>query len=225
MAKHKWWWIGGLLLVAVVGVVVAWVYHPFTARQWGPPQDLLQDRTSEGYPALGDPQAPLNLFLYEDFASPKSKRLHDETEPPLLEHYVARHLVRLISVPIAAVGSDSYRAMAAALCMADFEKYWAYRDVLYAYQGRRPFTRENLAALATKVGISKEQFYSCYDLKRHADEISRWNDEAKAKGVQGAPTYEIPGKGLIPGFRPFDDAEMPGIRQILDVVLLEVMAK
>jgi len=225
MVKNKWWMVGGLLLMVVVGAALVWNYRSSAAGHWGPPQNLLQDRTTEGYPALGDPQAPLELFLYEDFASPKSKRLHDETEPQLLEHYVARNLVRLISVPIAAVGSDSYRAMAAALCMADFEKYWVYRDVLYAYQGKGPFTRENLAALATKVGVSKERFYSCYDLKRHADEISRWNEEAKAIGVQGAPTYEIPGKGLIPGFRPLDDAEMPGIRQVLDYALLEVMAK
>lgn len=225
MAKYRWWLIGGLLLVLAAGAVLAWTHRPSAAASWGPPQNLLQDRTPEGYPALGDPQAPLALVLYEDFASPQSKRLHDETEPQLLAHYVARNLVRLISVPIAAVGSDSYRAMAAALCMADFEKYWAYRDVLYAYQGKHPFTRETLAALATKVGVSKEQFFACYDLKRHADEVKRWNDQAKAKGVQGAPTYEIPGQGLIPGFRPFDDADMPGVRQILDYALLEVMAK
>ncbi len=225
MTRRRWWFLGGLLLVGVLGVAAVWLWRRAPATEWGPPANLLQDRTPEGYPTLGDPEAPLDLVLYEDFASPQSKRLHDETEPQLLERYVSRQIVRLISIPIAAVGDDSYRAMAAALCMADFGKYWAYRDVLYAYQGRQPFTRENLAALATKVGVSKERFYACYDLKRHAEEVSQWNEQAKAKGVQGAPTYEIQGLGLIPGFRPFDDAEMPGVRQILDAVLLEVMAK
>ena len=223
MKKTLWWILGGAALVAVVAGLF-WMQRS-SSQTWGPPPDLLRDKTPEGYPALGAPEAPLDVLIYEDFASPQSKRLHEETEPQFVEHYVARGLVRLISVPIAAVGSDSYRAMAAALCMADFDKYWEYRDVLYAYQGKKPFTRENLAALATRVGVSRERFYSCYDLKRHAEEVSQWNEMAKTKGVQGAPTFELPGRGLVPGFRPFDDETMPGLRQILDAVLLEVMAK
>jgi len=109
--------------------------------------------------------------------------------------------------------------------MAKAGKYWAFRDVLYAYQGQMPFTRENLARLAAKVGVSRERFYACYDLRTYHDRIRKWSQQAKDHGVTGAPTYEIQGIGLIPGFRPFDDADMPGLQQILDAALLEVMAK
>ena len=223
MTKRAW---GMLLLILLVGgAILLWWLPRNAGTAWGPDPQLPRGRATEGCPVLGYREAPLDLILYEDFASPQSKRLHDETEPQVIAQYVAHGQVRLVSIPIAAVGGDSYRAMAAALCLADLDKYWAYRDVLYAYQGKAPFTREQLASLATKVGVSKERFYACYDLKQHSDEITQWNDQAKARGVQGAPTYEIRGIGLVPGFRPFDDPDMPGVRQILDIALLEVMTK
>ena len=225
-SKRVWLWLLVVVLaVAVLGAGYWWQTWAAQSASWGPPPSLPRSVTDEGYQALGTQDAVLDLYLYEDFASPQSKRLHDETEPQFLERYVAHNMVRFISIPIAAVSGDSFRAAEAALCMAKAGKYWAYRDVLYAYQGKIPFTRENLAKLATRVGVSRERFYACYDLRTYHDRVRQWSDQAKQEGVQGAPTYKIEGIGLIPGFRPFDDPDMPGLSQILDAALLEVMAK
>ncbi len=217
--------LGGGVLLGAVLLGAAWRLREGAQQTWGPPTALPQTLTPQGYPSLGYETAPLDLFLYEDFASPQSKRLHDETEPLVVQQYVAHNLIRLVSIPIAAVSQDSYRAAEAALCAARAGRYWAFRDVLYAQQGKKPFTRENLALWAEQVGIDRQRFYAWYDLDQCRDPVRQWNEMAKGKGVTGAPTLEIVGLGLIPGFRPFDDPDMPGVRQILDGALLEVMSK
>lgn len=211
----------GMLALALSLGLVACKPRP----SYGPPADIPQGVTQDGRPYLGPEDALLEVVLYEDFASSLSRRLHQETEPELLEQYIqTKGFVRLVSVPITAVGLESRLAAEAALCAADFGKYWAYRDALYTVQGQRPFTRENLARLAEEVGISRDRFYACFDLGKHADQVTRFNEEAQAKGVEGAPTFEIAGQ-VIPGFRPFDDPEMPGLRQVIDILLLEVLTR
>jgi protein-disulfide isomerase len=162
-------------------------------------EGIPQDVTEEGYPRLGNPDAPVQLVEISSFSCPHCKTFHDESFPVLLER-IQRGEVAFVYVPFFGAGSipnGDYAALAA-MCANEQGKFWEYHDGIFSWQtyGSHAFAQERLLAGAEALGLDIEAFIDCY-----------YNDEDVAKvvlstqdyvktveGFRGTPTVLLNGK-------------------------------
>jgi protein-disulfide isomerase len=86
----------------------------------------------EGFPSLGDENAPVLLVEYSDYACPFCKRLAEDAIRQIKSKYVDSGQVRIVYKDFAVVGGE--RAAEAAHCAGEQGKYWEYHDILFANQ-------------------------------------------------------------------------------------------
>lgn len=207
--------------MVVLALIVAGQPKPLSdgAGQPGPDPQIPRGITQDGFPYLGNPEAPLTIREYEDFGCHNCRDFAIEVEPLLIDQYVAAGQVRLISNPVAFVNAQSIPAAEAAACAAEQAKYWEYRHVLFANQGVVAFNRNNLIDFADQAGLDGESFTNCIGLRRYQSLVEHRTRSAQAAGVSGTPTFDI-GEERFVGYMPFDsnDPTRPGIVQLMETV-------
>lgn len=90
----------------------------------------------------------------------------------------------------------------AALAAGEQGKFWEMYYLLYERQGKLGITE--VTALAQELGLDIKQFRSAVESERYKDIIQRDQEEARAFGVSGTPTFFINGR-RISGNQSFDD--------------------
>lgn len=86
----------------------------------------------EGYPSLGDADAPLTLVEYSDFSCSFCKRYNDQTKQLIIENYVDKGLVYYVRKDFITVGVSL--AAEAAYCAGEQDTYWEFAELLYRNQ-------------------------------------------------------------------------------------------
>lgn len=166
------------------------------------PQDVEVDL--EGFAALGDPDAPVLMVEYSDFACPFCARFHQQTKDQIVAEYVEAGIVQFVRKDFIAVGGD--RAAEAAHCAGDQGAYWEYTDVLYANQEA---DRGNWASsdvhrgYAEQLGLDANALVSCFEDRTHQGRVGASSQEAVANGGQGTPYFVINGIP-VSGAQPFN---------------------
>jgi protein-disulfide isomerase len=84
---------------------------------------------------LGKSDAPVTVYLYEDFQCPYCGQFSREMVPQLVEDYVRGGKAKLISEPLTFLGPDSVAAARAALAAGEQDRYWPYHSLLFENQG------------------------------------------------------------------------------------------
>ena len=154
--------------------------------------------------SMGDPNAPVVIEEYSDYLCSFCKRFVDETEPSLIENYIAQGLVYFIyhNFPL---GPDSYTPAEASLCAADQGKFWEYHDILFANQlghDPRAYSDRRLVAYADAIGLDLDQFEACTAENDFRAQIQADQVEATNLGVSSTPTFFINGK-MLEGAQPY----------------------
>lgn len=186
----------------------------------------------------GDPNAPIKIEEFADFQCPFCERFFEQTEPLLIEHYIAtgkvqfvyRSMGNFVSQNIGGARTESQDAAAAAYCAADQGKFWEMHDALFANvlgEDVGSFTDRRLAAIAEKVGLDMGQFNDCYNSGKYADQVQQDFKDGTAAGITGTPgfliTYTVNGETktqTISGAEPFSS-----FQQKLEAILLETSAQ
>ncbi len=181
-------------------------------------ESLPKGVTIDGLPYIGVEDAPVTMTVYEDLGCPNCRRFFLEVEPGILSEYVAEGKVKLVIYQLAFVNQQSLPGAEGAACAQEQERYWEFRDALFNNQGVRQFNRENLVAIAEELGLDRQAFTSCYDFANHTQEIIERSQRAANFGINATPTSDINGQRHV-GVLPFDQADPPGIKQLLDAAL------
>jgi protein-disulfide isomerase len=218
--------IGGVVLFAVIIAVFLILYNrpsggePLAEGASHINPNIPRGVTPEGIPFLGNPIAPVTITLYEDMGCPSCKAFWETTEPTLIDAYVVTGRVRLDVYTLAIVNAQSLPAAEALACASDQGKFWTYRDILFANQGARAFSRENLVAFASSIDLDVEEFKDCFDFAIHKEDVQEQSQRAAEFGIQVTPTLDINGR-QIQGVLPFvsQDPETDGMKDILDQAL------
>lgn len=87
---------------------------------------------TDGWPTLGDADAPVLVVEYSDYACPFCKRAAEQTKPQIVSEYVDAGIVQFVRKDFIAVGGN--KAAEAAHCAGDQGAYWEYHDILVARQ-------------------------------------------------------------------------------------------
>jgi protein-disulfide isomerase len=84
---------------------------------------------------LGKSDAPVTVYLYEDFQYAYCGEFSRKMFPQLVEDYVRGGKAKLISEPLTFLGPDSVVAARAALAAGEQNRYWPYYSLLFENQG------------------------------------------------------------------------------------------
>lgn len=163
--------------------------------------------TPQSYPqvdgrAMGDPNAPVKIEVFEDFQCPSCRIFSEETKPEIVANYVATGKVHLTfrhfpfldnSVP----GKESDQAANAAMCAADQNRFWDYHDILFANQNgenRGAFIDRRLTAFAESIGLDMQAFDACFESQNFQEMISQDETLALGYNIRGTPTVVVDGQ-------------------------------
>lgn len=199
---------------------------------WGPlvtPPPIQEPTTwspaelSDGF-ALGNPDAPVTVEVWEDFQCPFCQRFTFEVEPDIVERYVKNGDVRLVFRNLAFLGDESHWAAVASSLAADQDLFWPFHDYLFAnLRGENvgSYDLDRLQEIGVAVGLDMEQFREGLQLENARERFAEIQAEARrdatALGINATPTVTVNG---VPLQAP-DPATVSGA---IDVALSQVVA-
>lgn len=162
----------------------------------------------DGYtpPALGDPSAPVELVMWEDFQCPFCRRFSLDTLPELRSRYVETGKLRLVWRNFQRYGKESTDAGVAAYCAGEQDKFWEYHDTLFEHQRGievGSFTEANLLQFADGLGLDQTKFTACRTASgdKYRQILAADFSAGRNDGVTGTPAFFINGT-LVVGAQP-----------------------
>ena len=191
------------LLVAVAIVVAALLV---VLSQLGGPGGGSAEDVGELYAGipqdgttLGEDNAPVTLYLYEDFQCPFCGQFDREMFPDLIEDYVRDGKVKVVSETMAFLGPDSVTAARAALAAGEQNLYWPYHTQLFENQGEENsgyVTDDFLRGLAEDTpGLDVQKWEDQRAGNSFTEELEAVQAKAQASGVNPTPTLIFEGPG------------------------------
>jgi protein-disulfide isomerase len=169
---------------------------------------------------LGKSDAPVTVYLYEDFQCPYCGQFSREMVPQLVEDYVRGGKAKLISEPLTFLGPDSVAAARAALAAGEQDRYWPYHSLLFENQGEENsgyVTSDFLEGLAQKTpGLDVSKWDAARKGNALESELHEAQAKARSAGVDSTPTLIFSGPGgqhTIDELRDYDQ-----ISQAIDQV-------
>jgi protein-disulfide isomerase len=164
--------------------------------------------------AMGDPDAPVLIEVYEDFQCPACKSYSEQIEPQVIDtfiptgevYYVYRHFP---FIDDSAPRNESDQAANASMCALDQDRFWDYHDMLFANwnnENQGAFNDKRLVAFAETLGLDMTAFNQCFDANSHQQEIASEYQMGRDNGVTGTPSVLVNGRIITPGLVPTFDA-------------------
>lgn len=198
----------GLVVLAVVAVAVFFIANQ--PAEAAIPQEVIdryagipQSETVEGFPVLGNPDAPVEVIEYSSFDCSFCRVFHEEAVPTLIERVRAGE-ISLTYVPLFGTGgiSNGEGAARAAICAGEQGQFWPFHSALFLWQGlyaNTAFSANRLATGATNIGLNRGQWDQCFN----SAETERILDLAQTKvstisGFSGTPFVTVNGSAVNP---------------------------
>ncbi len=166
-------------------------------------QANIDDIEIEGWPSLGNIDAPVTIVEYSDFACPFCGRFFEETLPLIKENYIDTGQVRYVYKDFPVVGGD--RAAEAAHCADEQGSFWEYHDLLFENlnQDRGRWSDSQVhQGYAQILGIDANALVECFEERRYQEKVIRSAQEAASLGIQGTPGFIINNE-IVFGAQPF----------------------
>jgi len=147
---------------------------------------------------LGNPNAKLTITIFGDYECPYCKSMFDTLEDNIRRDYIDTGLANMVyrDFPIDEIHEFARPAALAAQCAGDQGKYWQYHDRLFEQQVNLPTLK--FIDLAKNLGLNLEQFQSCLESNKYANEVELDFLYGKSIGVRATPTTFV-GDFLIEG--------------------------
>lgn len=186
-----------VVALAVVGIAVvvvsnqpvdAYIPDDLSSRYEG----IERSNSPEGYPRLGNPDAPVTIEEYASFACPGCESFHSDSLDAVLER-VKDEQVLFTYVPLN-TGSipNAQGASRAALCVGQQGMFWEMHDLLFDWQtryGNTAFSQNRLLTGVEQLGLNSDAFTACFN----SAGISRTLEAAANEGVSTTPTLRVNG--------------------------------
>jgi protein-disulfide isomerase len=158
---------------------------------------------ADGY-ALGSPDAPVAIEVWEDFQCPFCQRFTFQIEPAIIERYVRTGQARLTFRHLAFLGQESHWAAVASSLAADQDRFWQFHDHLFGNllgENRGSFDLERLLAMGEASGLDMTRFREGLSLEnarqRFAEIDAASRADAAALGIGSTPTVTVNGVPLL----------------------------
>ncbi|MCA9980442.1 MAG: DsbA family protein, partial [Anaerolineales bacterium] len=160
----------------------------------------------EGWPTIGDPDAPVTIVEYTDFQCPYCGRYFAQTFPQIKENYIDTGLVRYVfkDFPLD-FHLEADEAALAARCAHDQEAFMPMHDLLFERQGEwggQSNVTEIFVGYADELGLDTAAFSECINSDKYVAAVQADLAEGFQVGVTGTPSFLVNGN-LVVGALPY----------------------
>jgi protein-disulfide isomerase len=194
--------ITAAILAVLAIVAIIWFRNSSTPTEISTTPAQTVEFSLEGQPALGDPNAPVKMALFEDFKCPACKNFEALVWPKIEKDYINTGKVQAHFVYFQIINGSTDAGIAGECAYDQSEKlFWDYKTVLYRSQGDERTnwaTPDRLAEIAKEFvpDLDAEALKTCITEKRFADRVQQDRDMGISAGVQGTPSIFINGQKL-----------------------------
>jgi protein-disulfide isomerase len=154
-------------------------------------EGLQTSRTEDGGFVVGDPDAPLTIVEFADWACPHCQTYREVIEPTLM-NYLWEGQVKYEFRPFPTAGGEATIFAAQVAECADLLSeggFWQSYEILYRVALSRNYTREGIAnTIADDLDLDLDELLECTD---DARQIISDYELAIASGVQGTPMVMV----------------------------------
>lgn len=150
---------------------------------------------------FGSSDAPLKIFVYEDYSALFSANLADSLDKAKLEFGSE---IAIIVRPFVKNSELAYEAAAAVECAAAQGKWPEMRALLFAKVKSKQALEPSSTEYQKQLGLQESDFLTCLTNEKKSGRMEEMIAAAEAFEVYGAPTIFIEGE-MIPGARPYED--------------------
>ncbi len=199
-APRSWRAILTLILTTAVLATAALVALSQLGGAGGPgaPEELYSGIPQRGT-TLGEADAPVTVYVYEDFQCPFCGRFSREVLPEVVRDHVESGEAKVSSRPLVFLDEDSLEAARAALAAGEQGLYWQYHSLLVENQDAENsgyVTEEFLEGLAREVpGLDQGAWGERRAGYSFEPELEEAASQARASGVDSTPTVVVSGPG------------------------------
>ena len=157
------------------------------------------DVSEDDDPVRGDPDAPVTMVEFSDFACPACWSIQSILHS-ILDDYEGQ--VKLVFRDFPFVSPHSQKAAEAAQCVFDQDPslYWDYHDKLFERQDEWSASADAVSffvGYATGTGVPDiDQFIQCLENGDFTQEVQKDKDDGESYGVAGTPTIYVNGHQL-----------------------------
>ena len=214
-ARMRRFGIIGVVCIGAVMVAFALIYPNLKSAG--------EIATLEAYPrpmengtAIGEPNVPVVIDVFEDFQCPACAYFTEETERRIVETYVASGQVYYVFhqypfIDRASVNKESQQAANASMCAMEQGRFWDYHDMLFAnWNGENTgaFNNNRLIAFAETLELDMALFTTCFEENRYQEKIQADFNLGIEMGVNGTPSVFVNGQQITPDHVPsFEDVQ------------------
>jgi predicted DsbA family dithiol-disulfide isomerase len=146
----------------------------------------------EGAPSFGPEDASVTLIEFSDF----------ETINRIKEEYGDRVRIVYLQFPLTNIHPNAFKAAEASLCAHEQGSFWEMHDLLF--QEQQTLAASDLKEKAGRLGLDTEEFGSCLDSGRQADQIRRDLSQGQTAGINGTPALFVNGVNVPGGAVPYE---------------------
>lgn len=122
-----------------------------------------------------------------------------ETEPAIVQTYIASGQLKLVYRHLLQLGPGSVRTAEASECAADQGAFWPMHDLLYARQDAVYAASDldaTLIGFAGDLKLDTAAFETCLKTNQHLAAVQADYQAAQADGVRFRPSFDLAGERL-----------------------------
>ncbi len=215
---------------SVIMVLVLLIGLPSVIDRYRPAGEFVTV-TPVAYPladgrAVGNPNAPVVIEVFEDFQCSACKYFTESTEAELLAsdfitngqvYYIVRNFP--FEDNFSAIKASD-QAANASMCASEQDRYWDYHAMLYANQdtsNATAYSDRRLIAFAEALGLDMTKFRSCFNGNYFETEILDDISRAESYGINGTPSVFVNGIQVTPGYVPSFEELVAEIEAVLPI--------
>lgn len=203
----NWLLIGGIIVIGVIvvfGLLYLAVRQPTSAQNSQSLAEFCQENSTNCI-TMGSDSAPITLVEVSDFGCPHCRAFHQEKASTIKDNYVDQGQVKWVFLPYA-LRAETVPAANAAMCSAEYDKYFEFSSALFNQDAELALTRDGFLQAANEVGIPTESFTTCLEENRYGNVISANQQAARSARVTGTPTFFVNDQ-IVRGNVPLEEFE------------------
>lgn len=183
-----------IVIIAVVAVIAALAFillsNNVSSSASVDYSQIPQARLQDGGFVLGDPDAPITVIEFADFACPHCQEYH-ETTSRFIREYVATGKAKFEyrMFPVVDPTYSLYTAQLAE-CSAELKpgSFWQAHDILFELGSRGRFNEGTARTVADRLGLNYSELLDC---AQQANQVEKDFQLGQTLGVQGTPAVMV----------------------------------